>query len=272
MNHLDLETLSLLHDAEIDAAAGAAARAHLERCTDCRARAARLARVAAAAAEAPSPPPGPRGAACLSPSAIAGWAARALDAPARRSADAHLETCTACLADVLDAGRLLRRLDAAPAIAPPAALVARVASRWGAPAPSLTTLVLGLGRRAVTLVERHLVAPLADLDASPLPAPALRSDDAPAALQFTLRAPAVAIDVSAVPLGDAVALTLALRDAAGATLAGQRTFLRHHGRPMYSARTDADGHVRLPRIERGVYEVSCPGIGVAFRLDLRGEE
>jgi hypothetical protein len=45
--------------------------------------------------------------------------------------------------------------------------------------------------------------------------------------------------------------------------------LRRQGRALYSARTDADGTLRLPGIERGVYEVACPGLATAFRLDLR---
>jgi hypothetical protein len=45
--------------------------------------------------------------------------------------------------------------------------------------------------------------------------------------------------------------------------------LRRHGRTIYSARTDAAGALEMPRIDPGVYEVSCPGIGTSFRLDLR---
>jgi hypothetical protein len=73
-----------------------------------------------------------------------------------------------------------------------------------------------------------------------------------------------------VPAGDAVGLVLALEEASGQRLADQRIFLRHHGRSIFSARTDAEGILRTPRLERGVYEVSCPGIGTSFRLDLRG--
>lgn len=272
MNHLDLETLSQLHDDELAAAAAVAAHEHLGTCAACRARADRLAEIAAAVSTFPPSALAARGDACLAPSAIAGWVARALDGAARRTTEAHLETCTACLAEALDAARTMARLAAAPRIAVPATLTARVASRWAEPAPSLTTLVLRLGQRAVALVERHLAAPFADLEAGTLAAPALRAVDTPEGLSFTLRAPAVAIEVTAVPVDDAVALTLTLRDALGATLPGQRTFLRHHGRPMYSARSDTDGSVRLPRIERGVYEVSCPGVGIAFRLDLRAEQ
>jgi hypothetical protein len=52
-------------------------------------------------------------------------------------------------------------------------------------------------------------------------------------------------------------------------LPGQRVSLRQHTRAIFSARTDAAGEVRPPRLEPGVYEVTCPGIRTAFRLDLR---
>jgi hypothetical protein len=52
-------------------------------------------------------------------------------------------------------------------------------------------------------------------------------------------------------------------------LGGQRVFLRRHGRSIYSARTDAMGALTMPGMKPGVYEVSCPGIGTSFRLDLR---
>lgn len=271
MSCLDLLTLSQLHDGEPPSAEAAA---HLADCADCRARQARLTAAATAAAHAAhddDEPPTARGAGCLSPEQLSGWAAHVLSGAALRAADAHLEACSTCLGEALDVRATLARLDAGPTRAVPASLQARVAQRWGEP-ETLSTVVLRVGRRTVALVERHLVAPLRDVHEVLLPAPAMRADASAEGLRFTLRAPAFEVEVTALPADDAVALTLALRDADGGVLAGQRAFLRHHGRPMYSARSDADGAVRLPRIERGVYEVSCPGIGIAFRLDLRGEQ
>jgi len=66
-----------------------------------------------------------------------------------------------------------------------------------------------------------------------------------------------------------IGLVLALEEASGERLADQRIFLRQRGRPIFSARTDAEGVLRTPGLERGVYEVSCPGISTSFRLDLR---
>jgi hypothetical protein len=66
-----------------------------------------------------------------------------------------------------------------------------------------------------------------------------------------------------------VGLTLTLTSEAGEALAGQRVFVRRQGRSIISARTDDAGELQVQRIETGVYEVSCPGIGTSFRLDLR---
>jgi hypothetical protein len=38
---------------------------------------------------------------------------------------------------------------------------------------------------------------------------------------------------------------------------------------VFAAHTDEAGQIALPALERGVYEVSCPGVAAAFRLDLR---
>ncbi len=128
-----------------------------------------------------------------------------------------------------------------------------------------------LAREGASIVERHLVAPLRELVEVPLPAPATRAGAAASrALRFRLRAPAATIDATVIPSGDGVGLVLVIEGDAGDLLPDQRVFLRRRGRSVYSARTDPEGTVRTPVLERAVYEVACPGIGTSFRLDLRG--
>jgi hypothetical protein len=162
-------------------------------------------------------------------------------------------------------------LDAHPAAAVPDTLRARVSSGWGdVPASrSLTELVIRVARAGATLVERCVVAPILDVEELIRPAPAVRAGEQTGALSFRIRAPDAQICATIVPEGEAVGLRLSLLGAGDLALAGQRVFLRRHGRSLYSARTDAAGALSLPRIEPGVYEVSCPGIGTSFRLDLR---
>ena len=83
------------------------------------------------------------------------------------------------------------------------------------------------------------------------------------------RAEGTRIRTTVVPSGDAVSVTMVLADAAGAPLPSQRVSLQRHGRAVFSAHTDDAGLIALPSLERGVYEVSCPGVAAAFRLDLR---
>jgi Putative zinc-finger len=273
----DLLLLSQLLDAELSPTTDAAAvRQHVETCAACRDQLARLDRATAAAraALAASEPLAPLAAPapdCLTPDHIAAWAGRALAGDELRATDTHLERCDACLEEALAAVRTMATLDADPAVAVPNTLRARVSSRWDdVPASrSLTELVIRVARAGATLLERCVVAPILDVEELGRPAPAVRAGEQTDALSFRIQAPEAQICATIVPEGEAVGLSLSLLGADDLALAGQRVFLRRHGRALYSARTDAAGALRLPRIEPGVYEVSCPGIGASFRLDLR---
>jgi anti-sigma factor RsiW len=270
----DLRVLSQLLDGELPPAETAAVRAHVDACTACPTRLGRLERALEGVREAASAPradalPADALPGCLSPEVVAGWVTRTLPAREARGAETHLERCSRCLDEVLAAAHMMAVMDALPSRPVPATLKARVASRWGdAAEPSPAGLVLRLTRAGLALVERHVVAPLLDIELLGVPAPAVRAGAGTDALSFHIRAAEAEIQATVVPAGETVALTLTLlRD--GTPLVGQRVSLRKHARAIYSARTDAAGEVRPPRLEPGVYEVSCPGIHTAFRLDLR---
>jgi hypothetical protein len=165
----------------------------------------------------------------------------------------------------------MTRLDAGPALPVPVALQARVASRW-TPAPSaesLATLVIRVAHAAMSLVERHIAAPVIGIEELPVALPVVRTGQRMETVSFRLRAPEGQICATVFTEGAAVGLTLRLLGNGDDVLGGQRVFLRRHGRSIYSARTDAAGALTMPPIEPGVYEVPCPGIGTSFRLDLR---
>ena len=178
MTHLDVMTLSQLLDGELEHAAPA--EAHLASCPACGTRLARV-RDASAAVRAAGNAAGPRAAAaappCPTPSRLVGWLDATTPASEREALGGHLDACDVCLGEVLAAARIMGRLDAAPLQEVPAPLLARVAAQWPAarPAPSLTTVVVELARRSVRLVERHLVAPIADLVEVAAPAAAVRA-------------------------------------------------------------------------------------------------
>jgi Putative zinc-finger len=271
----DLLALSQLLDGELPAAEAATLRQHTGGCAACRDRLVRLERTGALAQRLlvapPAAPVRPAAGDCLAPEDVAAWAERVLPAAAFRAAEAHLGTCDACLADALGVVRTMAGLDAGPGLPVPESLRARVASRWGIAeeVASLGGIVVRVARAGVELLERHVIAPLLDIEAGLVPAPALRADDEGEALGFRIRAPRAEIRATMVPEGDAVGLTLTLVGEDEQGLAGQRVLLRRHGRSIYAARTDAAGALSLPRLDPGVYEVSCPGIDTAFRLDLR---
>lgn len=96
-----------------------------------------------------------------------------------------------------------------------------------------------------------------------------RSEENLPALNLRLDAGQAEIRLTATQEGEGLALTLTLLSAEQKTLAGQRIFLRQHGRSIFSAKTDNGGTLRIPRLEPGIYEVACPGIAVTFQLELR---
>jgi len=266
--------LSQLLDGELAAADEESIRAHVDGCDACRRRLDGMDRAMAAARAAMAIDPGAAGAPpaadCVEPDRLAGWVARALPPDELRSVALHLETCATCLEHTREMARWMTRLDAEPRLAVPAALAGRVASRWAA-APageSLAAIVLGIARTSVTLLERHVVAPVIAIDELPAPA-AIRAGEPTGTLSFRIRAPDAQIRATVFSEGGAVGLTLTLLGNEEDALGGQRVFLRRHGRSIYSARTDVTGALTMPRMKPGVYEVSCPGIGTSFRLDLR---
>lgn len=266
----DALLLSQLVDGELADADAATVRRHLSTCADCTER---LAGLAAATSGLSAPVPvatEPPSADCLAPEQVAGWVRRVLPAAELGVVDAHLATCDACLAEARAADRMMTALDTGARLAVPATLQARVASRWvETTAPTLTEIVVRVARNGLALLERHLVAPILAVEDLMVPAPAMRSTEAADAVRFRISAPGAHIQAAIVPAGDAIALTLTLRGDADEALAGQRVFVRRHGRSVFSARTDDDGELRVQRIEPGIYEIACPGIGTTFRLDLR---
>ena len=270
----ELVVLSQLVDGELPPSEAAALQAHVGGCSRCGAAIERLQQVTDAARVALHAEPhsgGATGPGCVQPERLAGWASRALVADEMRAVEAHLDECDGCLAHALAMSRVTARLDAGPTLAVPATLRERVASRW-APAPveeSLTALVVRVARAGVALVERHVVAPIFDVEALPLAAAATRAGETADGIAFRIRAPQAEIRGTIVTTDGAVGLTLTLLGTAEDVLGGQRVSLRRQGRTIYSARTDAAGALEMPRIDPGVYEVSCPGIGTSFRLDLR---
>jgi anti-sigma factor RsiW len=263
----DLMLLSQLLDGELDAAA---VRQHVETCAACRKRLERLARATDAGRALMTTDPasgGAPGADCLSPDHLAGWAAQASSPNDLRAAEDHLERCDACLAEALGMVRLMARLDAGPTLPVPTALRARLAP--AAAEESLTALVIRVARAGVALLERHVVAPVLDVEELPLAVAAVRAPEAAEGIGFRIRAPEAEIRGTIVGDGGTIGLTLTLLGKAEEVLGGQRVFFRRKGRTIYSARTDAAGSLEMPRVESGVYEVSCPGIGTSFRLDLR---
>ncbi len=271
----DLMTLSQFLDGELTNMEETPVHPHVDDCPDCRVRVGRLQRALRSARVAiPAPPTDlPSATAdCLGPEQIAAYVQHVLPPAVVPTVAAHLEQCDACLGEVIGAARATLALDAGPDLVVPPALMARVAARFGAAEPEperLSALVVRVARAGLALVERHVVAPIVAMDEIATPAMATRAGEETTPLSFRIRAPGGQIHATLMPQHEGVGLALTLFDAADLGFAGLRVFVRRQGRSIFSARSDAGGMLRIPRLEPGIYEISCPSMSTAFRLDLR---
>jgi hypothetical protein len=88
-------------------------------------------------------------------------------------------------------------------------------------------------------------------------------------LSLRLNAGEAEIAVLAIPEGDGVAVTLTLIGPERKVLADHRIFIRQQGRAIFSAQTNQQGVLQIPRLEPGSYEVACDEIHTTFLLELR---
>ncbi|MBI3302966.1 MAG: zf-HC2 domain-containing protein [Deltaproteobacteria bacterium] len=252
---------------------------HLETCPECQAQVGRIeraegivrAQLARSSAQLSLRAPAQE---CPSPEMVSAYVQHVLSAEDEGRVEKHLQTCDVCLNEVKEAFRHFSSLTSPKRKPVPTALKARIAALWESPpakeqAVSFSRLVIQIAKRGLKLLEQHLVPPLLDVQEMLVPVPAYRAEEGPAVLNFRINAGQAAISATAVQEGNGVALRLTFLGTGQETLAGQRVFLRQQGRSIFSARTDDEGELRLPHLEPGLYEVTCPGIPAVFHLELR---
>lgn len=273
--------LSQLLDHELGQEEDTVLRRHMQSCALCGVRFNQLKTVkdtvqAELRHDRPSPSSRVSSSTCLSPERIAAYVHRLLPADAYDAAERHLRTCAGCLSEVMEAFRTNKTLKRTRHIPVPAALTARVASHWKQGAATavkeegtLSRFVLQLAQKGVQLVDQYLITPLLDVQTLLAPQPAYRVGEAVVPLQLTLRADQATIVITALPEGTGLSLRLTMVGPDEAVLPGQRIFLRHNGKSIFSARTDREGVIQIPHIEPGMYELSCIGIQTSFQLELR---
>jgi anti-sigma factor RsiW len=282
MNNLancpDSLLLSQFFDHELEAEEYEKIERHLKGCAKCRAREA-LHRKAEEEAQATLARSSYRPSAqtsspdCLAPEVVSAYVHRLLSTEEAVWIEKHLQDCDRCVHEVKEALHIVSSLLATEKRDPvPLALKTRVAALWESQAEkarsvSLSRLVIQVTQNGLRFLEKRLVAPLVNVVEIPVPLPAYRAADEPRVLTLSITTSQAGMKVTAVQEGQGVALTL-LTDKHEAQ-AGQRVFLRQRGRTVFSARTDSEGALRVPRLEPGIYEVTCPGMNIAFQLELR---
>lgn len=251
---------------------------HLATCAICRTLMAGLQRVTEQGRTvlAQLPPPSSLAAhasACLSPEVIAAYVQRMLPQEDVTTTEEHLHTCNLCFHEVQSAFRAASFLSAPAKKTVPATLKAQVASLWQ-PAKaeeqnaSLSRVVIRLAEKGLQLLEQHLVAPFFNLQEVLTPVPTYRSEAVPTRLDFALSAEQLSISLTVVPDSNGIAVTLTLFDTQQQRLAGQRVFLNQQGKAILSKKTDQQGVLRVPHLDPGLYEITCPGKAAAFEVEL----
>jgi hypothetical protein len=211
---------------------------------------------------------------CLSPETISAYVQRLLPAEEGGQVEKHMQNCDWCVHEVKAAFQIAFSLPSGKREPVPATLKARVAALWENQAAeeqpvSFSRLVIQFAKRGLRLLEKRLTLPLLDVQEVLVPVPVSRSEESLPALNLTLDAGQTEIRLTAAQEREGLALTMTLLSMEQKALAGQRVFLRQHGRSIFSAKTDSEGTLRIPRLEAGIYEVACPGIPVTFQLELR---
>jgi predicted anti-sigma-YlaC factor YlaD len=276
----DFSLLSQFLDHELKAGEEKTISRHLEDCSECRALVRRIGQAeevvrteltrssARLFLEAPSQE-------CLSPAMVAAYVQRVLSAAEGARVEGHLQACDGCLNEVMEAFHMSSSLSSAKRKPVPIMLKARVASLWKSPpakektVASFSRLVIQIAQKGLELLEQHLVPPLLDVQEILVPVPAYRGEEGPSALDLKINTEQTEIRATVVREGEGVALKMTFLGTGQEALAGQRVFLRQHGRSIFSARTDREGVLRTPHLEPGVYEITCSGINANFQLELR---
>lgn len=225
----------------------------------------------------------------LSPETISAYVHHLLPAEEQQHVEGHLQHCNTCLAETQQAFRHTTLLATPNARLVPDYLKKHVVAMWRATstpqfseisspqvvssavpsAVSCSRLVIQIMQTGLQLIEKELVAPLRDVQASLTPLPAYRTDQAAMPLSVHIGTSHTAIKAVVSKEGEGVALRLTLLNPEQEGLSMQRIFLRQQGRSLFSAKTDREGTLRMPHLDPGTYEVACPGISAAFQLELR---
>lgn len=274
--------LSQFLDRELEAAEEKQIAHHLATCSECRARVERIGR-AEGIARAQLPVLRRRSSlpasSCPSLEKVVAYMQGLLATEDELQIEQHLHACDACLQEAKEASRVLVFLSSPQETPVPAPLRAQMARLWETtPAKdyfeSLPRLVIQLAERGLRLIESYLVPPLLEVQEVLVPPAGLRgaayrSGDSSSALSLRLNAGEAEIAVLAIPEEDGVAVTLTLLGPERKALANRRIFLRQQGRAIFSAQTNQQGMLQVPRLEPGSYEVACDEIHTTFLLELR---
>jgi predicted anti-sigma-YlaC factor YlaD len=275
----DESLFSQFLDRELGAAEEKQIAHHLAMCSECRARMEGMGRAAGIvrtqlpvlrrhfSLPASSSP-------CPSPETVTAYMQGLLVTEEDVQIEQHLQACDICLQDAQEASRVLFFLSSPREAPVPAPLRAQMARLWEhspakARTQSLPRLVIQMAERGLRLIESYLAPPLLEVQEVLVTPAAYRSEGSSSALSLRLNAGKNEIAVLAIPEETGVVVTLTLVGPERKPLVDHRVFFRQQSRAIFSAQTNQQGMLQVPRLEPGSYEVACDEIHTTFDLELR---
>jgi anti-sigma factor RsiW len=283
MNCLDIETLSMHLDRELELQQHKDVVAHLRTCSHCAERLRTLQTQAVALRSGWSgvvPTPQLPGAACCRAEDLSAYASGLLSAQEDASVEQHLATCDVCLHEVMAVRGTLQLLQREPLLAPPASLVATVQQGLTREAPpsgveKLGTLILQLAADGLKFVEALLLPEHVRLAVGGhlVPVGALRSapGNSAAVTLLDIRQQVRDLDVHLQVLQEEPQTVLCTIRVAkqGQPWARKRVSIARQGRLVQSSTTSAQGEVAFPSLPPGEYTVRLPQENVETQIVLR---
>lgn len=272
----DLLLLSQFLDHALEEQAAHSVAHHLTFCSECQAQVEQWRRTEGVA-RVQVPLPGsplllPVSLSCPPLEKVVGYMQGLLTVKEDQHLERHLQDCETCFQEAKNAARVQVFLASAPESPAPASLKTQVANQWeaaGKPEASLPRIIIQLTEQGLQLLSSYLAPPLLNVQEVFVSQSTYRRGTPSSALTLRLQTGETEMHVLATPENEGVTVRLTLLGPERQALADYRIFIRQHGRAIFSAQTDAQGELYVPRLEPGSYEVSCHEIHTTFQLELR---
>jgi anti-sigma factor RsiW len=262
----EIMVLSSYLDGELDQEQNSGVKLHLQNCPSCSAHIERLKATDTLLINHMGEPRNPTSATmkdnCLSPDVLTAYLHDVLSLEERKSAEAHLDGCNACVAELSALTKSEMELERRPNDPVPAVLRSRVEALWAKDQKNeepIFRLAVRLLKDGLEVLRDSLVPSSVAIQEMFSPVGAYRSAEKPSSPSGVLlkrSLPGIEVTVILEWRSNTQAqLRTKVEDDRHQAVVGKRVFLRRNETLVFSDRTSADGVVVVPDLEIGSYEL-----------------